>query len=153
MNGQSQKLIRETVRSHHSKNEAHQTCTRQIASNLTPSKGGRRGVYKTVTGDVPFSSTTTRLVPTDTTAIQSRQPTQHEVVEPTTRLRQPSQQIQRPARKTAKTKAEAGGKKHNWDEPTIRTDQTHQTQALNTTNPNTTINHTTAEDPTTNSQM
>ena len=41
------KLARETARSHHSKNKAYQTCTRKIASNLTPRQGGGSGAYKT----------------------------------------------------------------------------------------------------------
>ena len=36
--------------------------------------------------------------------------------------------------------------KLNWNEHTIHSYQADQEQALNTTNPNTTINHTTAED-------
>ena len=64
----------EVKHTNHSANGAKQTCTRPIASDLTPSKGGGRGVYKTVNGDVPFSVTNSRLVPTDTTTMQSSQP-------------------------------------------------------------------------------
>ena len=79
------KPTRTTVRSHHCKNGAKQTCTRQIASNLTPSKGARRGVYKTINVDAPLNITTTRSAPTETTTMQSRQSTQQEVDNPTTR--------------------------------------------------------------------
>ena len=87
------------MRSHHSINGANQSCKRQVAS--TPSKGGRRGVYKTVNGHVPFSTTTSRPVPLDTTTptinitttrlasisittTRPRPPTQHNADDPTT---------------------------------------------------------------------
>ena len=43
----SKKPARVTSRRHHCKNGANQTCTRMTASNVTPSKGGGRGAYKT----------------------------------------------------------------------------------------------------------
>ena len=48
-------------------------------------------MHHTVNGYVPFSITTTRLVPIDTTTLRSSQPTQHEVDDPTTRPRRLSQ--------------------------------------------------------------